>query len=332
MMPEDRLTFFFEVARQALAIYGLADAPFEYLQHSENVTFKVSHPDGSARLLRIHVPRVPSMGGHGDNPEVVKSELLWLEALRRETDIPVQQPIRNRREHLVTRITIDGERQFNCSLLQWLEGQPYQREYESEFTVAQMGTIIAKMHRFNGQWRLPAGYTRPRRDGLYFKRALQALMPAVEDKRIDYQDYKRLEESVTLLTKTMQSLPKTRQTDGVLHGDLHKGNFLYQHGQIRLIDFSMCSIGNFMLDLGICFSDMNPALFPAFLESYQHYTPLPPNYPFLIEAFFLGSMVASFSFWIDLPEVQDEFVRKVPLIAQEYATKFNRGERFWFTS
>ena len=52
----------------------------------------------------------------------------------------------------------------------------------------------------------------------------------------------------------------------------------------------------------------------------------------LIEAFFLGSMVASFSFWIDLPEAQEEFVRKVPFIAQEYAAKFNRDERFWFTA
>jgi Ser/Thr protein kinase RdoA (MazF antagonist) len=329
-MLEDRQAFFTEVAHQALERYGLAGAPYKYLKHSENVTFKVTHPDGSPRLLRIHVPRVPSLGGHGDNPEVVKSELLWLEALRRETDLPVQQPIRNRREHLVTRITVDGERQFNCSLLEWLEGEPYQREFESEFTVAQLGAIVAKMHHFNGQWSLPAGYTRPRRDGLYFKRALQALTPAVEDKRIDYQDYKRLETSVDLLTKTMQSLSKTRQTDGILHGDLHKGNFLYHHGQMRLIDFSFCAIGNFMLDLGICFSDMNPALFPVFLQSYQQYMPLPANYPALIEAFFLGSMVGSFSFWIDLPEVQEEFVRKVPLIAQEYAAKFNRGERFWF--
>jgi len=331
-MVEDRQAFFTEVAHQALEEYGLAGSPYKYLQHSENVTFKVDHPDRGARILRIHVPRVPSMGGHGANPEVVKSELLWLEALRRETDLPVQQPIRNRREHLVTRITVGEGRQFNCSLLECLEGEPYQREMESEFTVAQLGTIVAKMHLFNGQWSLPVGYTRPRRDNLYFKRALQALTPAVEDKRIDYQDYKRLETSIELLTNTMHSLAKTRQTDGILHGDLHKGNFLYYQGQMRLIDFSFCCIGNFMLDLGICFSDMNPALFPVFLESYQQFMPLPANYGTLIEAFFLGSMVGSFSFWIDLPEAQEEFVRKVPFIAQEYATKFNRGEQFWFPS
>jgi Ser/Thr protein kinase RdoA (MazF antagonist) len=330
---ENRQAFFTEVAQRALGeYYDLRDAPCQYIQHSENVTFKIQHPHGGTRLFRIHLPVVPSLGGHGANPEVVKSELLWLEALQRDTDLPVQQPIRNRMEHLVTRITMEDERPFNCSLLKWLEGEPYQRELESAETAQELGAVIGKMHQFASQWMLPAGYTRPQRDALYFKKALLALTPAVEDKRISYQDYKRLETSIELLTNVMQSQPKTRQTEGILHGDLHKGNFLYHQGEMRLIDFSFCAIGNFMLDLGICFSDMNPALYPAFLKSYQGFMSLPPDYAILIEGFFLGSMVGSFSFWIDLPEAQEEFVRKVPLIAQEFAAKFNRDERFWFTS
>lgn len=329
---ETQLAFYTEVAQRALELYDLAEAPRVYLQHSENITFRVEHPHGGARLFRIHVPLVASMGGHGANAEVVKSEMLWLEALQRDTNLPVQQPVRNRREHLVTRITMEDQRPFNCSLLKWLDGEPYQREMESEETVWQMGGIVGKMHQFASQWRLPAGYTRPRRDVLYFKRALRALSPAVEDKRISYQDYKRLETSINILVGMIHALPRTRQTEGILHGDLHKGNFLFHEGQMRLIDFSFCAIGNFMLDLGICFSDMHPRLHPLFLESYQRFMPLPPNYGALIEAFFLGSMVGSFSFWIDLPEVQEEFVRKVPLIAQEFAVKFNRYERFWFTN
>lgn len=330
-MMDSRQDFFSDVAQRALERYDLAYAPRKYLQHSENVTFKVEHPHGGSRLFRIHVPLVPALGGHGANPEVVKSELLWLEALQRDTYLPLQQPIRNDREHLVTRVTMDDERPFNCSLLKWLDGEPYQREMESETTAQQMGGIVGKMHQFGSQWRLPAGFTRPQRDVPYFKKALQALSPAVEDKRISYQDFKRLETSIDLLAGMMSSLPKTRQTEGILHGDLHKGNFLYHQGQMCLIDFSFCSIGNYMFDIGMCFSDMNPALQPLFLENYQRFMVLPPNYPALIEGFFLGSMVGSFSFWIDLPDAQEEFVRKVPLIAQEYAAKFNRDERFWFT-
>jgi hypothetical protein len=93
----------------------------------------------------------------------------------------------------------------------------------------------------------------------------------------------------------------------------------------------MSAIGNYMFDLGVCFSDMNPALHPVFLESYREWMPLPSNYERLIEAFFLGGMVMTFSFWVRLPEMQEELVHKIPLIAQEYAARFNRDERFWFT-
>lgn len=326
---ENRQAFFTEVAQQALKEYNLAGSPFTYLQHSENVTFKVQRPDGKACLLRIHYPVVPALGEHGLNPSTVKSELLWLEALRRKTDLPIPQPIRNRRGHLVTRITFNREQRFNCTMLEWLEGEPYQQNLESEETAVQMGIIVGRLHQFASQWYLPAGFTRPRRDITYFQKAFQTLTPAVEDKRISYQDYKRLETSLDILTRMMQSLRSSNKTDGILHGDLHKGNFLYHRGEIRLIDFSFCCTGNFMFDLGICFSDMNPALHPFFLEGYKNYMPLPFNYAFLIEAFFIGSMLGTFSFWVDNPNAQEILVRKVPYIAQEYAAKFNRDERFW---
>ena len=47
---------FAEVAHLALKAYGLGDVSYAFLQHSENVTFKVDTPDGGM-LLRIHTPR-----------------------------------------------------------------------------------------------------------------------------------------------------------------------------------------------------------------------------------------------------------------------------------
>ena len=329
-MSVDRQALFTKVARQALEAYGLADAPYTYLLHSENVTFKVDLPDG-ARLLRIHTPRTPLMGSHGSKTEMVESELIWLEALRRETDLPVQQPVRNSDGQLVTRIR-KGRRPFNCTLLEWLDGEPYQRALESEVTVAQLGDMIGTLHRFSSHWQAPANFTRPRRNRAYFRKALDALRPTMEDGRASYQDFKHLETCVDLLTRMMRSLSKKGQAEGILHGDLHKGNFLYHQGQMRLIDFSMSAFGNYMFDLGVCLSDMNPVLHPVFLENYQKLMPLPPGYERLIEAFFLGSMIVTFSFWVTLPEGQEELVRKIPFIAQEYAARFNREEHFWFVT
>ena len=318
---------FADVAHLALAGYGLGDAPYTFLQHSENVTFKVDTPDG-ARLLRIHVPSSTLMGKHGADAAMVNSEMLWLEALRRETDLPVQQPVRNRDGQFVTSVT-RGSRKFNCTLLEWLEGAPYQRELENEESAAQLGALVGKLHQFGSEWQAPSGFVRPKRDGAYFKKALDTLRITTEDGRASYHDFKSLETAIETLAQMLRR-KKNRAPIGLLHGDLHKGNFLYHQGQIRLIDFSMLATGSYLFDLGVCFSDMNPALHPVFLEAYQRLMPLPRDYERLIEAFFLGGMVMTFSFWLRLPEAQEELVHQISWIAREYAAKFNHDERFWF--
>ena len=318
---------FSEVAPLALNVYGLADVPYTFLQHSENVTFKVDAPDGT-RLLRIHTPSVALMGKHGADVAMVNSEMLWLEALRRETDLPVQQPMRNRANQFVTSIT-QGKRKFNCTLLEWLEGEPYQRGLESEESAAQLGALVGKLHQFSREWQVPSGFVRPKRDGVYFKKALEALRVTTEDGRASYRDFKNLKTAIETLTPLLRR-KKGQGPDSLLHGDLHKGNFLYYQGQMRLIDFSMLATGNALFDLGICLSDMNPALHPIFLEAYQKRMPLPDDYERLIEGFFLAGMVMTFSFWVQLPQMQEALVHQIPLIARDYAAKFNRDERFWF--
>jgi Ser/Thr protein kinase RdoA (MazF antagonist) len=317
---------FAAIAQQALKAYGLGGAPYIFIQHSENVTFKVESPQG-ARLLRIHVPRSWLMGRHGVNLAMVHSEMLWLEALRRETDLPVQQPMRNLDAQFVTRI-VQGRRTFNCTMLEWLDGEPYRYELENEESAAQLGATIGKLHQFSQRWQTPNGFVRPRRDGRYFRKALERLRQTTEDGRASYRDFKNLETAIETLTKI--TARKKGQILGLVHGDLYKGNFLYHQGQIRLIDFSMSGIGNYLFDLGMCFSDMNPALHPIFLEQYQKLMPLPRDYARLIEGFFLAGMVMTFSFSLRIPEAQEELVYRISLIGREYAAKFNRDERFWF--
>ncbi len=318
---------FTEVARLALDAYNLTDAPRTFLQHSENVTFKVDGPDGT-RVLRIHAPSTAWMGKHGVDVAMVNSEMLWLEALRREMDLPVPQPLHNRDGQFVTSVA-KGKRKFNCTLLEWLEGEPYRRELESEENVAQMGALVGKLHQFGCKWQAPSGFVRPKRDGAYFKKALEALRVTTEDGRASYRDFKSLETAIETLIQMMRR-KKNRGANVLLHGDLHKGNFLYHQGQMRLIDFSMSATGSALFDLGVCFSDMNPVLHPVFLEAYQMRMPLPGDYERQIEAFFLGGMVMTFSFWLHLPEMQEQLVHQIVLIAREYAAKFNRDERFWF--
>jgi Ser/Thr protein kinase RdoA (MazF antagonist) len=317
-----------KIAGKALEKYDLDVVNVEFIQHSENITFRVSS-SGKSFLLRLHMPLTSSMGSHGADPEIIRSEMIWLNSLQRNK-LPVPRPVRNKAGVFVTRVTGADRKPVNCTVLEWLDGGLYTRELETEETVAQIGGLAGKIHNHSSKWRLPPAFKRPANNADYFMKIVDSLKPAVDDGRIDYFDFKTLHTSIQELSHILQPIRKTRKSFGLIHGDLHRGNFLYHNGEISLIDFSLCAFGNFMYDLGTCLSNIQPSLHPIFLSNYSRFFPLPKDHERLIEGFFIASYAVTFSFWLYNPEAQEALVQRVPYIAREYASKFNRDERFWF--
>jgi Ser/Thr protein kinase RdoA (MazF antagonist) len=319
------------LARQALAAYRLEAAHMAYIRHSDTISYQVKTPAGENFLLRLHVPKTQSMGTHGADYTAVNSELLWLETLCQDTDLVLQKPIRNQSGALVTQVQPPetGEK-INCTLLGWVVGEPYHRDLETSDSAFQIGEIAAQLHNHASGWQIPEGFTRPDRDIPYFEKVLRGIQPAVADGRIRSSDYAVLETSVHLLIEQLRGISKDRRLFGLMHADMHKGNMLLHQDQIRLIDFSFCAFGNFMFDLAVCMSDMKKELHPAFLAGYQSLRPLPAGYQSLIEGFFVGSMVGTFSYWVPDPVATVLLARKVPQIIEEYAMKYNQGAHFWF--
>src|SRR5262245_25988595 len=83
------------LAERALGAYGLGGARLAALTNSENMTFRVDAPDGERYVLRIHRPNRKSVAA-------IRSELLWLAALRRDTDLIVPDPVPSADGALVT--------------------------------------------------------------------------------------------------------------------------------------------------------------------------------------------------------------------------------------
>lgn len=323
-----------QIAEQALAAYEVDKPQLAFIRHSDCVTYKVSTARSESFLFRLHIPTTSAMGAHGADYQMVNSEMTWLEALCNDTDLILQEPVRNRSGSLVTPFCFDNNIIINCTLLRWIDGQPYYRDLESPQTAYQIGVTLAKLHNHAGSWNIPDGFSRPKRDIPYFEDMLVNLSSVVKDGRIELQDFDELSTSTFLLIEMMKTLTEDRQTydvsHGIMHADSHKGNMLYNQGKICFIDFSFCAIGNYLFDLGICFGDMKKELHPYCLESYQSLRPLPDRYEQLIEGFFLGSTIGYFTFLAANPGVQDILRIKVPQIVQDYARKFNRGEHFWF--
>ena len=325
-----KITKYDEIAKHVLENYELFGPRQSFIRHSDNITYKVTTSNSESFLLRIHIPITLAMGTHGADFDMVNSEVTWMLALGQETNLVIQKPIRNKSGALVTSIPIDDGTTVNSTLLSWIEGKPYHRELENEETAYQIGTILATLHNQASRWKIPGGFTRPRRDIQYFEKKLNGLKPAVNDGRISTSDYSELSESISLLVGMLSNLDEIPELHGIMHADLHKGNMLYHEGEIRLIDFSFCAFGNYMFDLGICLSDMKEELHKFCLQGYRSLRGLPENYQRLIEGFFLGSIVGTFSFWVANRNAQANLARKVPQITRDYAVRFNQNEHFWF--
>src|SRR2546423_4164049 len=136
------------IAAHVLPLYGLEDASFRLLKYHDNGVFRVLAPGGKVFVLRIS--RVEKV-----SPGEVQSEMLWLEALRKDLGLRVPQPVPARDGSLVT--TVDDA---NCCLLTWVPGTMLRKRLTPE-NIAAAGETTALLHRHARHWRRPAGFERP---------------------------------------------------------------------------------------------------------------------------------------------------------------------------
>lgn len=308
------------MARQALEAYGLKRAELTFLQHGENITFRLDARN-SQYLLRIHP-------GAAQDIDVIDSELRWLEALRR-AGLDVQTPIKSKTKQFVTQLEFNNQF-FYCTILKWLDGEDYLREYETEETAKQAGEILGRLHQHSRKWKQPKRFRRPVRDMDYFLHCMVDLEVGVSQGLLDWYDYRETTNALETLEAHLQRFHPNRNTFGLVHGDLHRGNFVYQEGKLAPIDFSLCAMGWYIYDLAITLGSTREFFRPWLVEQYQKFMPLPPDWESLVEGFYIANMIETSLMMLRRPEMQEILVRRFPIIAREYASKFNFNEHFWF--
>ncbi|MDJ0632659.1 MAG: phosphotransferase [Xenococcaceae cyanobacterium MO_188.B29] len=236
------------IAQAALNQYALVQGKLNFLGHSGNVTFSVEAPEGKF-LLRIH----QLISGIQDNiwqkPNIIESELRWLAALCRETDIKVQEPLQNQYGKWLTQVLGDNTTDvFYCSLLRWIDGVVSNAE-RTPHQAYQLGLLIAKLHQHSRQWKLPQNFERPVYDESHFRVALSKLAPAITSGLISAKSYRLLTAAVEKSEGIMKKLSRSPDIWGLIHADLHDGNYLFYNEQIRPIDFARCGFGYYLYDV-----------------------------------------------------------------------------------
>jgi Ser/Thr protein kinase RdoA (MazF antagonist) len=317
-----------------LAQYNVSAAQLVFLGHSENVTFRVDTRDPEnceSFLLRIHHPIAQFCDRIWQQHAVIESELAWLTALHRDTDLVVPYPVQNLSGTFVTSVAIHASKTFNCTLLNWVDGSPLDTEPTPK-QAWQVGELMAQLHQHASLWELPIGFTRPKYDFEKLHTSLMRLRSLVDTGTISVADFSVFETVVRRICEVMKALKKTRHSWGLIHADLNENNYIFHASEARPIDFSYCGFGYYLYDIASTLKHLFPENRKSFLSGYQNVRQLPHKYQNILEAFFIGSTVDNFAFLASQPNEHDYLSQDVPYVTEKLCNKYLKGELFLFDS
>ena len=298
------------LAEEALGRYDLEIVGISPIQHFLNTTFRVEARGGQTAsaadstapterfCLRMHRSSTQRPGY-----TYIASELAWLKAIRRDTGLVVPEPVPARDGSLIVEVGTEGGGAAGprpCVLFRWVHGS-FRGRSLSTSALEGVGEFMARLHMHSETFRPPKGFSRPHwdLDGLF-----GAVLGLDPDKALDAlstgqrQTIMRVSE---LVEGAMHRLGRNPDVFGVIHADLHQGNYLFHKGEVRAIDFDISGWGHYAYDIGVTFSALQRhpnylALREAFLKGYKRRRALPPEQEALVDTFKAG-FIMGLSLW-----------------------------------
>jgi Ser/Thr protein kinase RdoA (MazF antagonist) len=314
-------------AQAALEQYPVGDYTLCYLGHSDNLTFRVDEAGGTAYLLRLHEPVTSYYRGARQQPEVIAGELAWLEALLGEGGFTVQRPVRTRRGELLAAVETVSGQAVPVTLLTWLDGAHFPPSApDAGALIERLGELVARLHDFSSRWSPPPAMVRPSYDAGHFRRLIAHLLRGVDLGNFPESIYQILSATGQAILAEIELLPVDPQHWGMIHADLHVGNFLVRAGEIIPIDFSFCGFGHYLFDLSIPLAGgLNAALRPRFIAGYRRLRALADGDLRAIEAYALAGRISYYAYQIDNPTGLDWLKARISQAAENIFRRFVEG-------
>jgi Ser/Thr protein kinase RdoA (MazF antagonist) len=279
------------LAEAALVPYDLDRVKLTLINPIENTTYRVDAASDQRYCLRIHRP--------GGDVAMIRSELLWLAAIRRDTDLVVPDPVVASDGALVTSTTVDGVPGARwCVLFRWVEGHfVHHLQQLSLDMIARVGAFMARLHQHAAQWTPPPDFVRGRIDHETLRApAFVAVGLAKGTPLLTKGDVAIITTTIRRVAITLQELGEESAAFGLIHADLVPANYLFHNGEVRGIDFDDCMWGHYLYDIAIALRALEDrgnyrALRTAFLDRYGTIRPLASDAEVHLDTFLAMSHV-----------------------------------------
>ncbi len=243
-----RLRYTDEILQEACQRFGFERASLEELDGSAFVY--EGQLDGLPRILKVS----PGLWNTTDQTiGATEAQLLGELDFVRYLDaygVPVALPVPSREGNLIETIPLDNEACFLAYAFEKVPGFMYPDESVVEFpetVLVEWGRLMGRIHHLAARYQpSDPAWKRPAWDAddlLDYRGLIPADQPLV---------WQRFDEMVA----TLNGLPRNPQVFGLVHGDLHHGNFFNDNGRLIAFDFDAAHylwyIGDIVIALYNC--------------------------------------------------------------------------------
>ncbi len=247
-----------------------ADATVALLSESENRVYLVRDPGRSEDyVIRVNSGR---LGYH--TPPTIASELRWLIALRRDTDIVVPEVLAAEDGSLVQTFEApDLDKLRHAAVYSFLSGaEPPEDELRPGFE--RLGEISARMHLHARVWRPPSDFARPCWTPEVILEDRLNWGPWQAGHGVEGEALETLARLDAVVRRRLSALPTDRDHFGLIHADLRLANLLVEGDRTAIIDFDDCGFGWYLFDLATALSFLEertdaPELVSCWLTGYR---------------------------------------------------------------
>ncbi|WP_242273426.1 phosphotransferase enzyme family protein [Bacillus cereus group sp. BfR-BA-01310] len=197
----------------------------------ENYIFKAKDRDGEDHVLRL------THSSHRSKKEV-EAELDFLRYVV-ENGAKVAGPLYSTSQNLVEEIVAEDGTFFFVSLFTYAKGEQVKGDespYWGDTFFEAWGKAIGQLHRLTMNY--------PKTDDRdTWEEDESAIVNELEDKKV--------KEIATVLMDEINALPIEKETFGLIHGDIHPGNFHYDGKELTIFDFDDAAYNYFIHDLAM---------------------------------------------------------------------------------
>jgi Ser/Thr protein kinase RdoA (MazF antagonist) len=231
---------------------------------SENATFFLCDR-GSGRELVLRVHRV----GYS-TAEEIRSELAWMNALRRDGVIETAAPLPGVDGELVQTLESPSGRVPRYAVaFERLPGREPEAGADAPRWFERLGELTARMHGHAKSWTLPTGFRRKRwdMDAMVGEKGYWGSWRDAAG--LDAPGVAVLEQALSLIRRRLESYGAGAERFGLVHADLRLANLLADDAHLRIIDFDDCGFSWYLYDFATAVSFIeNDAMVPELLRAW----------------------------------------------------------------